>query len=105
MVCIVMVRARILRTLVVAALILAITAAVVHAQATDQAQVMAARYLGAGIGFGLAALGGGVGVGLAGAAAVSAMVERRELFALYLVFVALAEAIAIYGLVALFILM
>ncbi|MCG2867460.1 MAG: ATPase, partial [Vulcanisaeta sp.] len=45
------------------------------------------------------------GVGLAGAAAVSAMVERRELFALYLVFVALAEAIAIYGLVALFILM
>jgi|MonGeyMetagenome_1017769.scaffolds.fasta_scaffold796882_1 V/A-type H+-transporting ATPase subunit K len=104
MVCIVMVRARILRTLVVAALILAITAAVVHAQATDQAQVMAARYLGAGIGFGLAALGGGIGVGLAGAASVSAMVERRDLLAMYILFVALAEAIAIYGFVVFFIL-
>jgi V/A-type H+-transporting ATPase subunit K len=104
MVCIVMVRARILRTLVVAALILAITAVVVHAQATDQAQVMAARYLGAGIGFGLAALGGGIGVGLAGAASVSAMVERRDLLAMYILFVALAEAIAIYGFVVFFIL-
>jgi len=99
-----MVRARILRTLVVAALILAITAVVVHAQATDQAQVMAARYLGAGIGFGLAALGGGIGVGLAGAASVSAMVERRDLLAMYILFVALAEAIAIYGFVVFFIL-
>jgi V/A-type H+-transporting ATPase subunit K len=104
MVCIVMVRARILRTLVVAALILAITAVVVHAQATDQAQVMAARYLGAGVGFGLAALGGGIGVGLAGAASVSAMVERRDLLAMYILFVALAEAIAIYGFVVFFIL-
>ncbi|KUO83213.1 MAG: ATPase [Vulcanisaeta sp. OSP_8] len=99
-----MVRARILRTLVVAALILAITAVVVHAQATDQAQVMAARYLGAGVGFGLAALGGGIGVGLAGAASVSAMVERRDLLAMYILFVALAEAIAIYGFVVFFIL-
>jgi V/A-type H+-transporting ATPase subunit K len=104
MVCIVMAKARILRTLVVAALILAITAVVVHAQATDQAQVMAARYLGAGIGFGLAALGGGIGVGLAGAASVSAMVERRDLLAMYILFVALAEAIAIYGFVVFFIL-
>lgn len=99
-----MVRARILRTLVVAALILAITAVVVHAQATDQAKVMAARYLGAGVGFGLAALGGGIGVGLAGAASVSAMVERRDLLAMYILFVALAEAIAIYGFVVFFIL-
>ncbi|WP_367834487.1 ATP synthase subunit C [Vulcanisaeta sp. JCM 16159] len=45
-----------------------------------------------------------MGIGIAGAASVSALVERRELFALYLVFVALAEAIAIYGLVVLFIL-
>ena len=99
-----MAKARILRTLVVAALILAITAVAVHAQATDQAQVMAARYLGAGIGFGLAALGGGIGVGLAGAASVSAMVERRDLLAMYILFVALAEAIAIYGFVVFFIL-
>ena len=97
-----MARSRIPRALVVAALILAITAVVVHAQATEQAQ--AARYWGAGIGFGLAAFGGGLGVGLTGAAAVSAMVERRELFAQYLVFAALAEAIAIYGLIALLIL-
>ncbi|GGI70741.1 hypothetical protein GCM10007112_04640 [Vulcanisaeta souniana JCM 11219] len=80
-------------------LVLSLAALVVHAQASDQAQVLAARALGAGIGFGLAALGAGIGIGIAGAASVSALVERRELFALYLVFVALAEAIAIYGLV------
>ncbi|GAB6945805.1 ATP synthase subunit C [Vulcanisaeta sp. JCM 14467] len=80
-------------------LVLSLTALIVHAQATSQAQVEAAKYLAAGIGFGLAALGAGIGIGLAGAASVSALVERRELFALYLVFVALAEAIAIYGLV------
>ncbi len=61
--------------------------------------------LGAGLGFGLAACGAGIGVGLAGAAAIGAIVERRELFAMYLLFIALAEAIAIYGFAIAFILM
>ncbi|MFP3161642.1 MAG: hypothetical protein RXQ95_09415 [Vulcanisaeta sp.] len=41
---------------------------------------------------------------MAGAASVSAMVERRDLLAMYILFVALAEAIAIYGFVVFFIL-
>ncbi len=90
--------------LVIAVLMFSLAALVVHAQASDQAQVEAARYLGAGIGFGLAALGAGIGIGLTGAASVSAMIERRELFAMYLLFVALAEAIAIYGFVIFFLL-
>ncbi len=63
------------------------------------------RYLGAGVAFGVAAGGAGIGVGLAGAAAIGAIVERRELFAMYLLFIALAEAIAIYGFAMAFILM
>ena len=99
-----MVSRRIIRALVIAMLVLSLVALVVHAQATDQAQVMAARALAAGIGFGLAALGAGIGIGIAGAASISALIERRDLFALYLLFVALAEAIAIYGFVVFFIL-
>ncbi len=63
------------------------------------------KYLGAGVAFGVAAGGAGIGVGLAGAAAIGAIVERRELFAMYLLFIALAEAIAIYGFAMAFILM
>ncbi|WP_243678154.1 ATPase [Vulcanisaeta distributa] len=81
-------RGGVVRALVMAMLVLSLAALIVHAQATDQAQVEAARYLGAGIGFGLAALGAGIGIGLTGAASVSAMIERRELFAMYLLFVA-----------------
>lgn len=77
----------------------------VYAQVSSaEAQILSARYLAAGIGFGLAALGAGLGIGIAGASSVSALVERRELFALALVFVALAEAIAIYGLIVFFLL-
>ncbi|MBP1448529.1 MAG: ATPase [Thermoproteus sp.] len=70
------------------------------AQATTGSQ-----YIGAGLAIGLAGLGAGVGVGIAGAAAISALVERPERLALYLIFVALAEAIAIYGLLISFILL
>ncbi|GAB6946021.1 hypothetical protein JCM16161A_01510 [Vulcanisaeta sp. JCM 16161] len=99
-----MVSRGVVRALVIAMLVLSLAALIVHAQATDQAQVEAARALAAGIGFGLAALGAGIGIGLTGAASVSAMIERRELFAMYLLFVALAEAIAIYGFVVFFLL-
>ncbi len=61
--------------------------------------------IGAGLAFGLAAAGAGIGVGLAGAAAIGAIIERRDLFAMYLLFIALAEAIAIYGFAMAFILM
>ncbi|HIE34433.1 MAG TPA: hypothetical protein EYP86_04780 [Candidatus Altiarchaeales archaeon] len=54
--------------------------------------------LGASIAIGLAALGGGIGVGLAGAASAGAIAERPEAFGRTVVYVAFAEACAIYGL-------
>lgn len=75
-----------------AILIAALASALVLAQATDS------RYIGAGLAVGLAGLGAGIGVGIAGAAAISALVEKPEERVWYLIFIALAEAIAIYGL-------
>jgi V/A-type H+/Na+-transporting ATPase subunit K len=55
------------------------------------------KYLAAGVAFGLAALGAGLGVGQSGAAAIAAVTEKSEVRSSALLFVALAEAIAIYG--------
>jgi ATP synthase subunit C. len=74
-----------------ALLTIALTAMLVMAQTTD-------KYLGAGLAIGLTGLGAGIGLGLAGAAAISALVEKPQERIWYLIFVALAEAIAIYGL-------
>ncbi len=98
---------RLIKAFTLATLILVISMALaVYAQeaAAGASFIKAYSRLGAGLGFGLAALGAGVGVGVSGAAAISALVERRELLAMYLVFVALAEAIAIYGFVVFFLL-
>lgn len=57
------------------------------------------KYLGAGIAFGLAAAGAGLGLGQAGAAAMAAVAEKAEVRTTALLFLALAEAIAIYGFV------
>ncbi|RMH05648.1 MAG: F0F1 ATP synthase subunit C [Nitrospirae bacterium] len=56
-------------------------------------------YLAAAIAVGLGALGAGIAVGLVGAAAVGTIGERPELMGRTLIFVGLAEGIAIYGLV------
>jgi V/A-type H+-transporting ATPase subunit K len=55
------------------------------------------KFLGAGIAFGLAALGAAYGVGQSGAAAIAAVTEKAEVRTTALIFVVLAEAIAIYG--------
>lgn len=57
------------------------------------------KYLAAGIAFGLAAFGAGYGLAQSGAAAIAAVVEKPEVRTSALIFVALAEAIAIYGFV------
>lgn len=57
------------------------------------------KYVGAGLAVGLAGVGAGIGVGIAGAAAISAFLEKPQEKVWYLIFIALAEAIAIYGLV------
>jgi V/A-type H+-transporting ATPase subunit K len=55
--------------------------------------------LGASLSTALAALGAGVAVGKVGTAAIGALAEKPELFGRLLIFVGLAEGIAIYGLI------
>jgi V/A-type H+-transporting ATPase subunit K len=55
--------------------------------------------LGAAISTGLAAIGAGIAVSGTGAAAVGAIAEKPEAFGRSLIFVGLAEGIAIYGLI------
>jgi len=54
---------------------------------------------GAALATGLSSLGAGFAVAKVGAAAVGALAEKPELFARLLIFVGLAEGIAIYGLI------
>lgn len=55
--------------------------------------------IGAGLAIGLAALGAGIGIAGAGSAAISALTEKPETFFRSFLIVALAEALAIYGLI------
>ena len=55
--------------------------------------------LGIGLPTGLATIGAGIAVGTVGAAALALLGEKPEMFGRTLIFVGLAEGIAIYGLV------
>jgi F0F1-type ATP synthase membrane subunit c/vacuolar-type H+-ATPase subunit K len=55
--------------------------------------------IGAGLSIGLSALGAGLGISAVGSAAVSALAEKPETFFRSFLIVALAEALAIYGLI------
>jgi V/A-type H+/Na+-transporting ATPase subunit K len=55
--------------------------------------------IGAGLSIGLSALGAGLGISAVGSAAVSALAEKPETFFRSFLVVALAEALAIYGLI------
>jgi V/A-type H+-transporting ATPase subunit K len=59
---------------------------------------------GAALAMGLAALGSGYGIGHAGAAAMGAIAEKPEIATWGLIICALAEGIALYGLVIAFLL-
>lgn len=73
----------------------------VMAFAGDSQQAASDPYvsLGAALSTGLAAIGAGIAVSGAGAAAVGAIAEKPEVFGRALIFVGLAEGIAIYGLI------
>jgi V/A-type H+-transporting ATPase subunit K len=58
-----------------------------------------AAFYAAAIATGLAAIGAGIAVGLTGAAALGSVTERPDLFGRSLVYVGLAEGIAIYGVI------
>ncbi|MDL2325136.1 ATP synthase subunit C [Ruminococcaceae bacterium OttesenSCG-928-A16] len=54
-------------------------------------------YLGAGLSTGIAAIGGGIAVGGGAPAAIGALTEDPKSFGKSLIFVALGEGIALYG--------
>jgi V/A-type H+/Na+-transporting ATPase subunit K len=55
-------------------------------------------YVGAGLSTGCAAIGAGIGVGIAGAAGIGAISEKPAMLGKSLIYVGLAEGVAIYGL-------
>lgn len=61
--------------------------------------------LGAALSTGLAAIGAGIAVGIAGAAAIGGITEKPEILGRTLIFVGLAEGIAIYGLIISFLIL
>ncbi len=74
-------------------------AAAADADAVVDPGVLRWGYMAAALATGLSALAAGIAVGGVGAAAIGAIAEKPELFGRTLVFVGLAEGIAIYGLI------
>ena len=72
--------------------------AAAHA-ATDGGTDSRGALLGAGIAVAGSSIGAGIGVSYTGSAALAAISEKPEMFGRAMVFVGLAEGIAIYGLV------
>jgi V/A-type H+/Na+-transporting ATPase subunit K len=60
---------------------------------------MSLAYIGAGLAVGLACIGSGLAVARIGSAAIGSISEKPELMGRTLVFLGLAEGIAIYGLI------
>ena len=56
-------------------------------------------FIGAALATGMSSLGAGFAVAKVGTAAVGALAEKPELFGRLLIFIGLAEGIAIYGLI------
>jgi V/A-type H+-transporting ATPase subunit K len=73
--------------------------------ATDVVQAVARNdsigwgYIGAGLAVGLACIGSGLAVSRIGSAGIGAVTEKPELMGKTLLFLGLAEGIAIYGLI------
>lgn len=70
-----------------------------YAQEAQASASAGLKFVGAGLAFGLAALGAGVAIGGVGAAGLAVISERPDLRSQALVFTALGEAVAIYGIV------
>jgi len=70
-----------------------------EAQAADTEAANGLGLLAAGLSTGLATIGAGIAVGISGSAALGAISEDSGLLGKTLIFVGLAEGIAIYGLI------
>lgn len=85
-------------TLVLAASVVRAQEAVPDASAVSS-QAMSWAFIAAALATAASALGAGIAVARVGTAAVGALAEKPELFGRLLIFVGLAEGIAIYGLI------
>lgn len=86
------------KALLIALLLGTATALVSAAQSpADTATGFMGINIGAGLAVGLAAIGAGVAVGMSAAAGIGVLSEKREMFGTVLIFVALGEGIAVYG--------
>ncbi len=72
-------------------------AEVVVEKAAKSADTSGMKYIAASIAVGIGSLAGGIAVAIVGSAAMGAIAERPELAMRALIYVALAEGIAIYG--------
>ncbi len=79
------------------------------AEASGMGQVVEARdpmaYIGAAVAVAVGSLGAGHAVAAVGSAAVGTVAEKPEIFGRALLFVGLAEGVAIYGLIIAFIIL
>ena len=57
------------------------------------------KYIGAGLAVGLSGIGGGIAVATSASAALGAISENDSMFGKSLIFVGLAEGVALYGLI------
>jgi len=69
------------------------------AAATGDASATGFGYLGAALSTGLACVGAGYAVGVVGSAALGAVSENEKILGKTLIYVGLAEGVAIYGLI------
>ena len=69
------------------------------AEGAEAAASSGLMYVGAALATGLSGIGGGIAVASAASAAIGAMSENEKIMGKTLIFVALAEGIALYGLI------
>lgn len=92
---------RVFIPLMVVGLVLLIPS-MIHAADTQTGEAVASsglKYIGAGISTGLACLGAGLAVAYVGAAGLGVISENDKLFGKTMLYVGLAEGIAIYGVI------
>lgn len=77
----------------------------VNQQANQQPERNPMAYIAAAIAVSIGAIGAGYAVANVGSAAVGAIAEKPEVFGRALIFVGLAEGVAIYGLIIAFIIL
>ncbi|BCU71336.1 V-type ATP synthase subunit K [Stygiolobus caldivivus] len=86
-----------MRKILLASLLIPILVATLSSAQTGLGTELAGINIGAGLAIGLAAVGAGVAVGMAAAAGIGVLTERRDMFGTILIFVAIGEGIAVYG--------